>query len=152
MSIPRQIRKHFEGFPFGAACTPADIAKAEKQLGHPLPPPLAELYLNFNGFAGPTNAAFFYPLLKPSSFATTSLVEYTLFLRSEDYFPEFLWRAVAIGDYGTGPCWVILIDAPGKILEWDGEWGDDYEMLEGTLVDVWKGKKELYEKIIKEHA
>lgn len=144
MNIPQQIRKHFEGFPFGAACTPADIAKAEEQLGHPLPPLLTELYLNFDGFAGPTDAAFFYPL--------TSLVKYTLFLRTEDYFPRFLQRAVAIGDYGTGPYWVILIDAPDKILEWDAEWGDDYETLEGTLVDVWKDRKEWYEKVIEERT
>jgi len=149
MNIAQQIRELFEGFPFGAPCHPSDVAKAEELLGHPLPPPLTELYLNFNGFAGPTDAAFFYPLLTPTSFSNTSLVEYTLSLRGEDYFPRFLQRAVAIGDYGVGPCWVILIDTPGKILEWDGEWGDDYETLEGTLADVWEGKKEWYESVIK---
>src|SRR3712207_4216953 len=144
MNIARQIRELFKGFPFGATCTPADVARAEKLLGHTLPPPLTELYLNFDGFAGPTNAAFFYPLLTPSPFSNTSLVEYTLFLRGEDYFPPFLRRALAIGDYGVGPCWLISLDNPGSVLEWDGEW-DDYETLEGTLVDVWRGKKELFE-------
>lgn len=120
------------------------MAKAEELLGHPLPPLLTELYLNFNGFTGPTGAAFFYPL--------PTLVEHTLLLRSEDYFPTFLRHAVAIGDYGTGSYWVILIDAPGNILEWDAEWGDDYETLEGTLVDVWRGRKELYERLIKERT
>ena len=151
MNIAQQIRELFEGFPFGAACTPSDVVKAEELLGHPLPPMLTELYLNFDGFAGPTNAAFFYPLLTPSSFSNTSLVEHTLFLRSEDHFPAFLQRAVAVGDYGVGPCWVILMDSPDRIIEWDGEW-DDYEALEGTLVDVWRGKKELYETLIKERT
>lgn len=149
MSAAQRVQQLFHGFPFGPACRPNDIAVAEDRLGHPLPPILRDLYLQFDGFAGPTNAAFFYPLLVPSSFSQAALVEHTLFLRSESYFPKFLHRAVAFGDYGIGPSWVIALDTPDRIIEWDAEWGDDCEILEGSLFDIWKDKKEWYESLPK---
>jgi hypothetical protein len=149
MAMAQDIRQLFHGFPFGSACSPNDIAVAENRLGHSLPSMFRDLYLQFDGFTGPTNAAFFYPLLVPSSFSQAALVEHTLFLRSEDYFPKFLHRAVVFGDYGTGPCWAVSLDAPSRIIEWDAEWGEDYEVLEGTPFEIWKNKKEWYESLPK---
>jgi hypothetical protein len=78
------------------------------------------------------------------------LVEYTRFLRSED-FPQFLQRAVAIGDTGTGPSWIIEIDRPERILWWDAEWGDEYEVVPGTLIDAWRRARDEYARLLERY-
>jgi hypothetical protein len=147
-----EIRRAFSQYAMGASCTPEDIAAAERQLGHALPPVVAELYREMDGFLGPTNAQFMYPLLQDRTNASrSSLVGMTLFLRSED-FPGFLGRAVAIGDAGTGPFWLVFLDEPDKVALWDAEWGDDLEWLEGGLLDVWLKEKALYDRLMNERA
>src|SRR5687768_13097256 len=59
---PDDVRRHFAGYPFGDPCTEADLARAEAALGIPIPPVLRTLYLSFNGFLGPTDAGYFWPL------------------------------------------------------------------------------------------
>jgi hypothetical protein len=132
---------------FGPPCTEAQIALAEKRLGHALPPVLVELYREFDGFLGPTNAQFFYPLCDAPTDMSASLVAHTLFLRGEDYFPAFMKSAVAVGDMGTGPCWLIFLAEPARVALWDAEWGDDHESLEGDIVDVWQAAKLVYESL-----
>jgi hypothetical protein len=144
MSLVADVRAMFPESAFGPACTDLDIALAEKRLGHRLPSLVADMYRSFDGIRGPTNAQFLYPLNKAPSETSASLVDHTLFLRGEDYFPSFLKRAVAIGDMGTGPCWLILLDEPTKVALWDGEWGEDYERLDGSIVDVWRAATLLY--------
>jgi hypothetical protein len=130
---------------FGEPCSDEQIAQAETRLGHPLPPVLVELYRAFDGFVGPTNAQFLYPLCNAPRDMIASLVEHTLFLRGEDYFPDFLKAAVAVGDMGTGTCWLILLEDPTRVVQWEGSWGDDYEVLEGGLTDAWLSAKQLYD-------
>jgi hypothetical protein len=77
--------------------------------------------------------------------AQQSLVGYTLFLRSEDYFPSFLANAVAVGDDGTGPMWLVFLDQPQRVALWDAEWGDDVKWLAGSLLDVWLKAKAVYD-------
>jgi hypothetical protein len=99
-----------------------------------------------NPSRSPTDAQFMYPLLQDrANPSRSSLVGMTLFLRSEEDFPEFLGRAVAIGDAGTGPIWLVFLDKPDKVALWDAEWGEDFEWLEGGLLDVWLKKKALYD-------
>src|SRR5271168_4574213 len=99
------LRQLFPEGSFGIPCSEVQIVDAERALGHKLPPLLDELYRSFDGFTGPTNARFLYPLLVPPSAMATSLVAHTKFLRSETDFPPFLQRVVALGDTGVGPCW-----------------------------------------------
>jgi SMI1 / KNR4 family (SUKH-1) len=148
VSIDVEVRALFPAGVFGAPCTDLEIAAAERALGHKLPPILKDLYRSFDGFIGPTDAQFLYPLLKPTDTMKTSLVEHTQFLRSEDYFPQFLQRSVAIGDTGIGPCWIIEIDRAERILWWDAEWGDEYEVVPGTLIDAWHRARDEYARLL----
>jgi hypothetical protein len=153
VSIASDVRTAFTDCRIGRPCTGEEIARAEKQLGHPLPPSVRELYEEINGFRGPTDAPFFFPLLDdPGNSTRQSLVGYTLFLRSEDYFPSFLANAVAVGDDGTGPMWLVFLDQPQRVALWDPEWGDEVEWLEGGLFDVWLKAKANYDAIRKGHS
>jgi SMI1 / KNR4 family (SUKH-1) len=70
------LRTLFSGRTFGAPCTEADIMRAEEALGEPLPLALRELYTEFDGFCGPTDATFLWPL-----FAEEGLVSMNQFFR-----------------------------------------------------------------------
>jgi SMI1 / KNR4 family (SUKH-1) len=142
MSITEEVRRHFEGF--GPPCAPEDIARAEQELGHPLPAVLRELYLSFDGFPGPTGAGFFSPLLPGDDPNSVSLVGFTLSLRGEDYFPRFLQRAVVFGGDGCGSNWGILIESPDEIFEWHPEDGEEYSVVGGSPLDAWLRGKALY--------
>jgi hypothetical protein len=146
MSLSQEIRRNFEGFDFGTPCTPDNLERAEHELGHPLPAVLRELYLSFDGFLGPTAAAFFFPLLRRDELAGDSLVGFTLFLRGEDYFSNFLQRAVIFGGDGCGSNWGMLIDSPGVVFEWHPEQGEDYTIVGSNPLDAWLKGKALYGK------
>ena len=151
MSLAFNVRAAFAEFPAGAPCTEDEIALAERKLGHPLPPSIRDLYREMNGFVGPTAAQFLYPLLDDAADSSrVSLVGHTLFLRSEDHFPAFLAKAIAVGDDGTGSAWLIFLGQPHRVALWDAEWGDEFEWLEGGLLDVWLQAKEMYEAIRKD--
>jgi hypothetical protein len=141
MSIAHEVRRHFEGFDLGPPCAPEDLARAERELGHPLPAVLRELYLSFDGFLGPTAAAFFYPLLRRDDDASESLVSFTRFLRHEDDFPGFWRQAVAFGDDGCGSHWGMRLDSPGEVFEWHPGQGEEYTAVGRSPLDAWlRGK------------
>jgi hypothetical protein len=147
MIFAAEIQQAFQGRKFGPPVSDQDLDIAEQELGHKLPQVLRNLYAAFDGFTGPTDAPFFFPLRSKSSFSQESLVSYTLFLRSEDYFPEALLDAVVVGDFGGGSSWFIKVSSPNQVLRWDAEWGNEYEVLEGSLLDVWLREKTAYESI-----
>jgi len=86
----------------GAPCSIEEINKAEKILEHPLPAELRNIYLNANGFRGPTHAAFLYPLFTQQTFNSETLVNFTVHLRNDPNQPKFWQHAIAFGDYGIG--------------------------------------------------
>jgi len=148
MSLASEVKAVFGIQSFNPACTNEDIGLAENLLGHSLPVPLRDFYLEMNGFVGPTDAQFSYPLLQDeTNLSLPSLVGFTLFLRSEDYFPDFLKRAVAIGDSGVGTYWLVLLDHPERVALWDATWGEEFEWLDGGLLDVWSREKSMYDSI-----
>jgi len=147
MALASAVLKAFPEGTFGAALPPSALAAAEAALGHPLPAPVKELYLQFDGFLGPTNAQFFLSLLEPPGPMKESLVGFTLFLREEDYCPPWLQSAVAIGNNGTGAGWYVLLDDPSRVVRWSASWGDEYEPLDGSILEVWLREKDLYESI-----
>jgi hypothetical protein len=150
MSLSSELRKRFSEDKFGHPCDESQFVTAEKALGHLLPPILVDLYRNFDGFRGPTDAEFLYPLLLPRRSTATSLVEHTKFLRSADYSPRFIQRTVAVGDTGIGPCWLLEIDSPKRLLWWDAEWGEDYEVVPYGLPEAWYRAKEDYDSLLRE--
>jgi len=144
MFTPEEVRTVFPEGTFGPPVTPEDMVEAERLLGHELPEQLRVLYMVFNGFQGPTNAPFFFPLLKQPGGRGESLVSYTRFFRSEGYFPEWVQHAIALGDNGTGVAWFMLVNEGNRLVRWDAEW-DDYQTVDGSLLDAWSTEKKLYE-------
>lgn len=145
MSQPDVVRAHFAGFEFGPPCSEAEIQRAEEALSEELPPVLRELYLAFNGFLGPTKAAFFWPLLAPRPLYG-ALVEMNRFLRSGEPFPQDLVsQCLFFGGNGIGPSWGIKKDLPGKMIQWDARWGPDFEIAGESPLEVWLVEKRFYE-------
>ena len=140
MSQSDEVRAEFACGCFGTPCTEAEISRAEEALGELFPAALRELYLAFDGFRGPTNARFFWPLFGPEG-----LVYMNQFYRCDDLFPhELVAQCLFFGDEGTGPQWGFKRDLPGKIVRWDAEWGDDFEVVGENVLEVWLAKKAEY--------
>src|SRR4051812_39245460 len=57
-----------KSFVHGVACSSYEFDEAAIALGHALPFELTRIYEIANGFRGPTNAAFLYPLLHAQPF------------------------------------------------------------------------------------
>ena len=123
------IRQHFEG-PFGVPATAEQLKDAEARLGHELPPLLKLHYAAYDGFKGPTTTDFFYSL---EQLATT-----TLWLRREGYFPKFIQHSVALGDDGVGNYWLIDIEQPDVVIDWNAEMErEDRVLLAASLSQAW---------------
>jgi hypothetical protein len=146
-----EVLSCFAGFPFAPPCIEAEIQRAESILGEPLPPPLRLLYLAFNGFQGPTGAAFFWPLFSVGQ-SGTGLVEFNQFLRHGDEFPhQLVSGAIFFGDNGCGPLWGIIRDVPESVICWDPHDGDQYEVAGHSCLEVWLSEKRFYDTIAKTH-
>ncbi len=145
MITAASVRKALPGGDFREPVSASMLLEAETSLGHALPPLLRELYLAFDGFLGPTLAPFLFPLVTRPSEMQESLVSFTLFLRSEDYCPDWLHRAVAVGGSGGGAAWFILLERPDAVVRWEAEWGPEFEELDGSLLEVWLREKAKYE-------
>jgi hypothetical protein len=108
----------------------------------PIPPVLRNLYRSFNGFRGPTGAAFFWPL-----FGDRGLVRWHQFLRSE-FTQPWLSTCLFYGDAGGGSPWGLKADLPGRVILWDAEWGDDFEVVRTSVLDVWLDEKRKYDELL----
>ena len=142
MAAADDIRRIFAGYRFGAPCTVADIDSAERKLGERLPGALRELYAAFDGFVGPTNADFFWPL-----FGRNELVEMNRFLRGEPFPTEWTSQCLFFGDYGCGPHWAFNRDLPDRVIVWDPEWGTDFDVVGGSPLEVWCAEKQQYDSL-----
>ena len=143
MRMADEVKALFPGRHFGAPATEADLCRAEVALGEPLPPVLRELYLAFDGFRGPTDAAFLWPL-----FAPEGLVEMNQFYRDDDLFPQdLISRCVFFGDNGCGPQWGIVRDRPDAVIEWDAGWGAEFRAAGATPLDAWRAAKRMYDSL-----
>lgn len=138
---PADVRHHFAAYEFGSPCTEEQLARAELLLGERIPSLLRDLYLAFDGFLGPTHASFFWPLFEKRPGAG-ALVEMNRFLRSGEFPEPLMSQCLFYGDAGVGPCWGLKRDMPGKIILWDAEWGDDFEIVGTNPLEVWlEGKR-----------
>lgn len=146
MFKPEDVHQAFANGVFRGPPTAAMIAQVEKALGHALPDQLRSLYLEFDGFQGPTGANFLFPVLERAAPGSESLLTYTQFFRGEEYFPEWLQRAVAVGDNGTGTTWFVLLEEGERLVRWDAEW-EEYEEVDGNLLDAWIAERKLYESV-----
>ena len=145
MDAAEQVRAHFAGRRFGPPATEAAVRRAEDALGGPIPPILRELYLAFDGFDGPTGAAFLWPLSEP---VAGGLVELNLFFRGDDLFPhELVSVCLFFGDNGIGPQWGLHQDRPGQVIRWDARWGTEVEVAGATPLEVWLTERRLYDEV-----
>ena len=136
-----EIRALFPDKHFGSPCSRQDLQQAELELGEPLPEFLRNLYLEFSGFRGPTDAQFFWPLR-----GRQGLIEMNRFFRSHEAFPrEFTTKCVFFGDNGCGSQWAFKRDLPGKIIQWDPSWGTEFEIVGDDPIAAWKTEKRLFE-------
>lgn len=142
------VRMTFDilAFPHGSPVHDAEIREAEKALGHAVPEELLSVYRVANGFRGPTNAAFLYPLLSPQPFNDQTAVALTLGLRAEANQPSFWDRAIMFGDPGMMPCWGIEADS-GRLFEWWPEDGDEITYLDGSILQLWARKEAWYDEV-----
>jgi cell wall assembly regulator SMI1 len=65
----------------GRPCTEREILDAECMLGFSLPTELRNAYLNANGFTGPSEARFLYPLVRREAFSSVTMLRLTQVLR-----------------------------------------------------------------------
>jgi hypothetical protein len=60
---------------------------------------------------------------------------------------EFVSRCLFFGDDGIGGYWGIKRDLPGKVIRWDAEWGEDFEVDGDDPLAAWLAEKQRYEAI-----
>lgn len=129
-----EIRTHFRSGRFGPPCTTEQIAKAEEKLGLRLPDALRELYLAFDGFRGPTNAQYLFPLLSCSD-GGSSLCETTLFFRSWEQVD--LSHFIFFGSSSADENWALSVDEPKKIIAYHHHMEDEYEHAGSDILQVY---------------
>jgi hypothetical protein len=147
MKLYEEVQRHFAGFSFGAPCSDAEVQRAEAALGERIPGVLRELFLAFDGFLGPTDSVFFWPLFA-GKWGDYGLVDLNRFLREDDEFPrDLVSRCIFFGDDGGGPFWGIKRDLPGKVIEWEASWGDEFNVVGENPLEVWIEAKKGYEEL-----
>jgi hypothetical protein len=145
--LATQVRALFSGCSFGEPASDAELAGAENELGEAIPDVLKQLYLAFNGFRGPTNAAFLWPL-SPRVEDELSLTATNRWLRDEEEpRPGFARQYLFFGDAGIGSMWGIDKSPPGKVILWDPEWGEDFEDAGADPLEAWLAEKKRYDDI-----
>jgi hypothetical protein len=119
------------------------IAQAEARLGQQLPDWLRLIYVSFNGFSGPTEVRYLYSLDGAEGAA-----EFTLFLRSEDWCPSWISRAIIFGENGVGGTltthWAAL---DGDLIEWCYADGEVFTALPCDLFEVWRREQEHWNEV-----
>ncbi|EKJ98726.1 Cell wall assembly and cell proliferation coordinating protein [Rhodopirellula baltica SH28] len=127
-TILDHIRKVMPSATFDPPATPEMVVAAERLLGVRLPLWLRDIYLACNGFVGPTDVRYLYPLDGEDGAA-----EFTLFLRSEWTLP-WIERATIFSENGLGGSltvhWGIL---DGQLIEWCYGDGPEYSVADGDI-------------------
>lgn len=114
-------------------------------MGCRIPSPLRELYLEFDGFYGPTGIPFFYRL--GSRDDDPSLVRWNLLFRTGPEYPgEFMRRYLFFGSDGCGGHWAVPVSAdPATIVRWYPDMGERMDTLSSDFVAFWSEQKSLYD-------
>ncbi len=145
MNLPQRIRDHFPDATFGHPCSQSDVTRAEQALGEQLPKMLRELYLAFDGFRMPEGGGL--DALLPL-FGREGLVGMNAFFRNGAEFPtKLVSQCLFFGNDGIGGYWGFKRDLPGKIIRWDAEWGEDFEIDSDTPLDAWLAERRKYEEL-----
>jgi len=128
-----KIREHFSSAIFGAPCTIEDIAAAESTLGITLLGSLRELYLAFDGFRGPGNAQYLFPLLNCTDGGSSLLAMTELF---RDWKSPDLSQFIFFGSSTADESWGLSLDAPRKIIAYHHQMEDRYEIAGSDIYEA----------------
>ena len=125
---------------------PADasaIAAAETRVGVVFPQWLRNLYLACNGFRGPTQWEYLLPLE-----GCEGLVEFTQFLRAEEWAPPWLARAVVFGsDTGSLSLTTHFVALDGALVTWTFGDGPVFVEFDGTVYDLYRREQALWDEL-----
>jgi len=103
MGILDDVRSNFEESLFGAACSDAELSRAEAALGEELPSVLRELYRGFNGFRDPDGRQYLWPLFAKQR-GDEALVETNQFFRKGNLLSQDLAaQCLFLGTWAAGP-------------------------------------------------
>jgi hypothetical protein len=144
MSLATSLRQVFPASAFGPPATTQAIESAETLIGSRIPTPLRELYLEFDGFYGPTGIPFFYRLGDPED--DPSLVYWNLFFRTgKEFARDFMRGYLFFGSDGCGGHWAVPLSADSAtIVRWYPDMGNRVERLSEDFVAFWTEQKGLY--------
>ncbi|HZF35507.1 MAG TPA: SMI1/KNR4 family protein [Candidatus Angelobacter sp.] len=123
----------------GQPCPEERIADAERQLSQALPAALRRLYSAFDGFRGPTNAAFLWPL-----FGDNGLVRFNLLGRRDPWAPSWHGRVILFGDNGVGDYWGLPVSDPAGVMEWRPIDGEAFSIAGASILEVWERAQRQY--------
>ncbi len=71
-----------------------------------------------------------------------------LFFRGDELFPqELVTQCLFFGDNGVGAQWGLKRDLPGKVILWDAEWGEDFEVVGDSPLEVWRTEKQMFDSL-----
>jgi hypothetical protein len=76
------------------------------------------------------------------------LVEFTQFLREEEYAPPWLARAVVFGsDIGSGTLTTHFLALDGNLVTWTLGDGPVFNPFEGTVFDLYRREQQLWDEV-----
>jgi hypothetical protein len=143
MSTVAAIRKHINAAKFGPPCADDQIAEVEGRLGCRLPGELRELYYAFDGFRGPGNAQYLFPLLKCAD-GGSSLLDMTLQFRDCELLD--LSQFIFFGSTTADECLGHGLSEPTRIIRYHHHMEKEFEpaganILEAYLADMAKWRE-----------
>jgi hypothetical protein len=124
-------------------CSEDQILSAEASLRQRIPDPIRQVYLETNGFRGPTAAQFLWPIDDTQN----GLVEMNKFLREGDEFPRLVRNWFFFGGDGVGAKFAIDPGAPDTVIKWDAEWGEEFETIGKDPFEAWQREQRFYDEV-----
>lgn len=136
--VIRKIRAVIEVVACNPPATPALIDDVEHRIAVVFPEWLRTIYRSCNGFCGPTGVRYLYPLD-----GRYGVLEFNLFLRSQEWSPPWVKRSIIFGDNGVGGTitthWAALDD---KLIEWCYADRAEFTVLDSDLFELWRREQE----------
>jgi hypothetical protein len=143
-TLAAPLRQIFPARAFGPPASLEAVEVAESAIGSRIPSPLRELYLEFDGFHGPTAIPFLYRL--GSADDAASLVGWNLWVRgAEEFSGEFMRRYLFFGSDGCGGHWALPLAEAAAIVRWYPDVGERMDTLSTDFVAFWSEQKSLYD-------
>jgi hypothetical protein len=142
-SVQHTLRNSMRIETLGSPATSADIAMVEARLGVAFPSWLRTLYLTCDGFTGPTDWQYLFPLA-----GHLGVIGYTEWLRREEWGPAWLSRAFVFGQTcsgGTGSTFFAVLD--GLMIEWCLGDGAEFTQFSGSFFDLLRREQATWDEV-----